>query len=117
MTVERAVQLLRRMGFDVSKAYPVGWYVVGNNPDPQWVNSGGELIDYALAELAEREDVMERVEAKLLNPQTDTFYIRTAHGFCVQQPWGCQIDSISNVDAVKQSIELGMTDDQLLGVE
>jgi hypothetical protein len=113
------------MGFDVSKAYPMGWDVVGNNPDPQWGISGGKLVDYTLSELTKREDVMERVldwysfgiRPSFLCWELPTEFQKEDEQWEVRQLHSEKREYLSHAGLVQKAIELGMTDDELLGVE
>ena len=116
MTIERAVQLLRRMGWECQ--------YLGRRPNRCWEVWKGEpvrsvwpekdVIDYALSELTKREDVMERVLA-FANQNHDAWFINKDGNY--ERPHGLGKTVCPPVGFLQWSIESGMTDDELLGVE
>jgi len=118
VTVERAVQLLRRMGWGVSPRDHAYFLTSphGLRLTPVWE----DLPEICLAELAKREDVMERV-VDWLNEFTG--YLQwdspdMEHQQCLQfEMRGCVlVGGASSLETLLTVAQVrGMTDDELLG--
>ena len=101
MTVERAAGLLRRMGWEHN-----------------WPKQ--DVIGYTLAELTKRKDVMKRVVKWVNKTEDNTRHYWMVHPDGIgwsDADYHTITDWRSRKEFLTQAIELGMTDDELLGVE